>query len=129
MSVGDWQPEPQPLAKLDQAQVARLLQLLNESGDELSWVSAELEWVTPLAKASKAAWNESSSTLEQGDLVNLIRFFTRLEQAQGWSQGADSPVIPLFKALKKQQGAVDRELVQWVKQNTDNKFLPFGPLL
>ena len=32
------------------------------------------------------------------------------------------------KILKKAKG-VDRELVKWVKAHTDNKFLPFGPLL
>jgi len=129
MSVGDWQPEPQPLATLEQAQVTRLLGQLEENAGDLNWVANELTWVSPLAKASKAAWVAATDTLEETALIALIRFFTQLESQQGWNLGADSPVIPLFKALKKQQGAVDRELVQWVKQNTDNKFLPFGPLL
>ena len=40
-----------------------------------------------------------------------------------------SPVIWLCRELKKRGAFPDPELIQWIKENTDNKFLPYGNLL
>ncbi len=53
---------------------------------------------------------------------------TQLEEQQAWNLAEKSPVIALFKQLRKIAG-IDKPLVQWVKAHSDNKFLPFGPLL
>ena len=128
MSVGSWQPEPQSLSKLDLESIAPLLEQLEVHESSLDWVSESEQWVMPLAKAEKTAWVELANALSANQLVSLIRFFTLAEKDRGWDLGDKSPVIPLFKQLKKNEG-LDRELVQWVKSHTDNKFLPFGPLL
>lgn len=128
MSVGSWQPEPQSLNTLNQEQVNPLLEKLAADNGSLAWVAESVDWVEPLAKADKKAWAELSATLKATHLIPLIRFFTLVEKEQNWDLGDKSPVIPLFKQLKKSEG-LDRELVQWVKSHTDNKFLPFGPLL
>ena len=128
MSVGSWQPEPQSLNTLNQEQVNPLLEKLAADNGSLAWVAESVDWVEPLAKADKKAWTELSASLKATQLIPLIRFFTLVEKEQNWDLGDKSPVIPLFKQLKKSEG-LDRELVQWVKSHTDNKFLPFGPLL
>jgi hypothetical protein len=66
--------------------------------------------------------------LDESQLIQLIKLLTVLETKGNWDLAEKSPVIPIFKAYKKKAG-VDRELIQWVKANTDNKYLPFGPLL
>ena len=128
MSVGSWQPEPQSLNTLNQEQVNPLLEKLAADNGSLAWVAESVDWVEPLAKADKKAWTELSASLEANQLIPLIRFFTLVEKEQNWDLADKSPVIPLFKQLKKSEG-LNRELVQWVKSHTDNKFLPFGPLL
>lgn len=128
MSVGSWQPEPQSLKALNLDQVRPLLDRLSTEDSSLDWVSGALDWVEPLVKAEKKAWLELASQLNSRELTALIRFFTLIEQHLNWDLSDKSPVIPLFKHLKKSEG-VNRELVQWVKGHTDNKYLPFGPLL
>jgi len=128
MSIGSWQPEPQSLNTLNHQQIDPLLEKLAADDESLAWLAESLDWVEPLAKAEKKAWAELSIALETSQLISLIHFFTRLEKEQNWDLGDKSPVIPLFKQLKKSEG-LDRELVQWVKSHTNNKFLPFGPLL
>lgn len=129
MSVGSWQPEPQKLNQLDSTQIGQLLTALQADSElSMAWLAESLSWVEPLAKAEKPAWAKAATALSADDLSLLIRFFTLVEKQQNWDLSDKSPVIPLFKQLKKSQG-LDRELVQWVKSNTDNKFLPFGPLL
>lgn len=133
MSVGSWQPEPQSLNRLGLEQLQPLLDQvtnfpLDDQTPDIAWSEAELSWITPLAKADKSAWTGIAAELTPAQLKGLIGFFTVLEQQQNWDLAEKSPVIPLFKALKKVEG-LDRELVQWVKNHTDNKFLPFGPLL
>lgn len=124
MSVGAWQPEPTPLTSLDMESVEKLLDFIASETD----ISAEIQWISPLAHAQKQAWAAIGKQLSDESLRILIRFFTEQEGVQNWGLGDKSPVIPLFKALKKSTG-LDRELVQWVKSHTDNKFLPFGPLI
>ena len=124
MSVGAWQPEPNSLTTLESSRIEQLLELIASDTD----ITTELEWITALAHAEKKAWVAAAGTLQDSELEALIRFFTEQEGTQSWTLGEKSPVIPLFKTLKKSAG-LNRDLVQWVKAHTDNKYLPFGPLL
>ncbi|WP_396587099.1 hypothetical protein [Bermanella sp. R86510] len=124
MSVDSWQPIT-PATQLDTAQIEQLLNLSQLDHDNLT---AELDWIQPLVHAKAEIWQQTSQNLSAEQLVSLIRFFTQLEKTQNWDLAGASPVIPLFKAYKQQHG-VDRELVKWVKSHTDNKYLPFGPLV
>ena len=78
----------------------------------------------------KEDWFKVSEDLEQHTLIHLVRFFTLAEaQLAGWEAGSKSPVIWLCRELKKRGAFPDPELIQWIKENTDNKFLPYGNLL
>lgn len=78
----------------------------------------------------KEDWFKVSEELELHTLVHLVRFFTLAEvQLTGWEAGSKSPVIWLCRELKKRGAFPDPELIQWIKENTDNKFLPYGNLL
>lgn len=83
-----------------------------------------------LMKRHKDDWFKVSEDLEQHTLVHLVRFFTLAEaQLAGWEAGSKSPVIWLCRELKKRGAFPDAELIAWIKDNTDNKFLPYGNLL
>jgi len=126
VSVDSWQP----VNKLDQIsdeQLARLLTISEGQPQECD-LTSDLNWIQPLAQVEGKIWQQVASELTPDQLKQLIALFTQAEQQGGWSLGDQSAVIPLFKILRKQQG-VDRELVKWVKAHTENKFLPFGPLL
>ena len=123
MSVDSWQPVPKPHS-LDSDQLKKLLSLANEDTD----LTPELDWIQPFAQMDKAKWLEVAQTLSDSEIISLIKLFTQSESEASWDLGEKSAVIPLFKVLRKQSG-IDRELVQWVKEHTDNKYLPFGPLM
>ncbi len=91
-------------------------------------LTAQLSWIQPLAQIDNKIWALSVQNLAQQPLIDLIRMLTQLEEQQAWNLAEKSPVIALFKQLRKIAG-IDKPLVQWVKAHSDNKFLPFGPLL
>lgn len=123
MSVDSWQPAPTS-PSISEEQVEKLLKLTTPDTD----LTPDLEWIQPFAQLDKKIWLQAGAELKPEQLVKLIKLFTLCEAQGNWSLGEKSAVIPLFKLLKKQTG-IDRELVQWIKQHTDNKYLPFGPLM
>jgi len=50
------------------------------------------------------------------------------ENLPGWEAGQQSPVIPLAKVLRTRGQRLDRDLLQWLREVNDNRFLPYGPL-
>lgn len=82
--------------------------------------------------AAAADWAQADE-LNSDDISNLIRFFTLAEmQLPGWEAGKSSPVIYLFKLLRKKTD-VDAEALKalrsWIKTNSDNRYLPNGAVI
>ena len=62
-------------------------------------------------------------------IIDLIKFFTLAEMTySGWKAGKKSPVIYLVKILKGRAVFCD-ELRKWIKNNSDNRYLPYGSVL
>ena len=134
MSLGSWDPDLQSggaellaqpgllqrLMGYDLAgQLDRLDQLLSE---------ADTQRLAGLMTIQHEAWRTTAQALSDGELIHLIRFFAVAENLPGWEAGAESPVIPLAKALRKRGVRLDRELLAWLREVNDNRFLPYGPL-
>ena len=73
-------------------------------------------------------WSAVAESLEDQDLVKLIRLFTLGERLPGWEAGAASPVIGLARELKR-RGSYPDDLTAWIKSQSDNRFLPYGSLM
>lgn len=133
MSVEEWKPVQKitiDLAKLrqyvaiasnfDDSNVAAALPVENISADSFLMSAAAADWV-------------QADELNSDDISNLIRFFTLAEmQLPGWEAGKSSPVIYLFKLLRKKTD-VDAEALKalrsWIKTNSDNRYLPNGAVI
>ena len=62
-------------------------------------------------------------------IIDLIKFFTVAEMTySGWKSGKKSPVIYLVKILKGRAVFCDG-LRKWIKNNSDNRYLPHGSVL
>ncbi len=62
-------------------------------------------------------------------LLHLVRFFTLAEmQLSGWEAGAESPVIWIVKTLRRRKSPPSKDLLLWIKANSDNRFIPNGAL-
>ena len=89
---------------------------------------AETQQLAGLMKIDHNTWRDKVEPLPDDDLVHLIRFFAVAENLPGWEAGAESPVIPLAKVLRKRGTRLDKTLLQWLRSVNENRFLPYGPL-
>ncbi|MFT4634026.1 MAG: hypothetical protein ACI8PP_000223 [Candidatus Pseudothioglobus sp.] len=130
MGVGSWEPAkthkplelPALWACISQSEAGDLLSLAASLTD--SQQQAGAHWM----KQAAAYW-QAAETLSDEELRRVITFFTLAEmQLPGWDAGKQSPVIYLVKILK-QRGSFSPELRQWIKANTDNRYLPNGALV
>jgi len=126
MTVDSWQPTP-VTNDINPDQFAKLLDLASEFQPGQNF-TPESNWIQPIARIEGAIWQNTVQDLSENQLIQLIKLLTSLETQENWDLADKSPVIAIFKVYKKKAG-VNRELVQWVKANSDNKYLPFGPLL
>lgn len=134
MSVGSWNPEgEQPAPTVAETQLAQLANLTRQNTieDLAKWLSQEdQQWLASTMPVEGLDWQAAANNLSDDDLVVLIRFFTLAEmKVPGCTAGISSPVISLNKLLKARGSKLDKETLQWIKANSDNRFLPNGPIL
>ncbi|MCB1704700.1 MAG: hypothetical protein KDI17_07550 [Halioglobus sp.] len=134
MTLGTWDPSIQSTGgelQLDTELLNRLIAY--DRDDSLSRLDALLDEgdkqrLAGLMKLDHGTWQAAAETLTEAELIHLIRFFAVAENLPGWEAGADSPVIPLAKSLRRRGARLDKALLQWLREVSDNRFLPYGPL-
>ncbi len=136
MTIDSWDPDAGQKAapfSLNEEQLALLLSISrNGQSDNLANAlnADQQNTLRPAMKQERQFWLDVAEQLSSNDIVDLIRFFTLAEmQLTGWQAGERSPVIGLVKALRKRGDAPEKTLLQWIKDNSDNRYLPNGPLL
>lgn len=137
MSVKAWQPstsnsETETAFTIDSSVLRQFIQLCenDQLNDLCRHMPQSLQTSqAPLMTAGRETWSQAAADLSNEEIIHLIRFFTLAEQQlDGWQAGADSPVIWLVKVLRQRKAAPDKELLLWIKANSDNRFLPNGAL-
>ncbi len=134
MSIESWDPATEAKAHtltLKPSVLARLIAYSAE--DQLEQLSKqitgdELQVLAGLMKVEHEAWQKAAQGLTDDELLNLIRFFAVAENLPGWEAQEKSPVIPLAKALRNRGVKLEKSLLQWLRQVSNNRFLPYGPL-
>lgn len=135
MSLGNWDPNTQQQKvnfSIDPMKLQRFITLNRENAlDNLAEAFSvkEVQEQSQLMHVGKDAWFCAAETLNDTEIIDLIRFFTLAEKLPGWEAGADSPVIWLAKVLKKRGIGINKDLLLWIKTNSNNRFLPHGSLL
>ena len=140
MSTGTWDPSSNTSKldiNIDPASLADLLKRFlalaenNQLNDLATQMSEQDKSQFAIMQADLALWQNTLSDYSEAQLIALIQFFTIVEMAlPEWVAGAKSPVISINKILKSQGHKLDREMLMWIKQNSDNRFIPNGsPLL
>ncbi len=127
MSVGSWQPDSEPTVFPEQALTAALQIQLDPFAEQ---APESIQALLPFMKSTPDQWSKPLESLSDDELKQLARFFTLAEAHWAeWFAGDKNPVIWICKVLKKRGAFPDKELTQWIKQNTDNRFLPYGNAL
>lgn len=133
MSVGAWEPQkpaaPGAEIAIDRELLQRCIAAVQSGSSLEQALPAEDRKASSLMRLPVQRWLDESESWNDEQLWLLIQFFTLAEmQLPGWDAGAESPVIPLAKALRRRKSPLSREQLQWIKDNSDNRFLPYGPL-
>ena len=132
MSLGSWTPDtkksqftidPSLLEKFiaisKSEQLESLTQQLNDD---------DIQQYAPLMQLPQEQWEQAGEAFSSNDIEDLIRFFTMAEKLPGWEAGNQSPVIWLGKILKKRGIGINKTLSLWIKEHSENRFLPHGSL-
>ena len=134
MSIGSWDPNASPAAQqlsLEPDTPQRFIEF-SQNGQlatlETLIDNSESQVLAGLMKADHSQWISAVQPLADAEIIHLIRFFTIAEKLPGWEAGAKSPVIPLAKTLRKRGQRLDKALLLWLREVSDNRYLPYGPL-
>lgn len=134
MSVGAWEPdnddrEELPRREIDSALLDKLIAAMETDPESVSALDQELTQANWLAGLPAQQWLAEAERLDSNQVWALIQFFTKAEmQLPDWQGGAESPVIPLAKSLRRRKSPLSREQLLWIRQHSDNRYLPYGPL-
>ena len=134
MSIGSWDPDASTAAQQLSLEPETLQRFIEFSqNDQLATLetlidNSESQVLAGLMKVDHGQWISVVENLADAEIIHLIRFFTIAEKLPGWEAGAESPVIPLAKTLRKRGQRLDKELLLWLREVSDNRYLPYGPL-
>ncbi|NND67183.1 MAG: hypothetical protein HKN19_06315 [Halioglobus sp.] len=134
MSIGSWDPSLGSQAQetaLDSALLARLAaysrdEQLEQLEDVMS--DADKQQWAGVMQIDHDQWRAAVEPLDSAAIGHLIRFLAVAENLPGWEAGAASPVIALAKVLRERGERLDRAQLLWLREVSDNRFLPYGPL-
>ena len=127
MTVGSWQPDAGPSSvSAELLQPALQIDIDNFPSAAPDTVQA----LQPFMQANADAWQSALEAQTTEQLQHLSRFFTLAEKHWAdWFGGDKNPVIWICKELKKRGAFPNKALTRWIKQHTDNRFLPYGNAL
>jgi len=134
MSVGSWNPDldtKSGTSEIDRSWLNKFILWAEHNRlDHIAELLSETEQKTlaPLMQKSSEQWLRIAEDYDHQQLLSLIHFFTVAENLPGWKSAEKSPVIPLARVLRKQGKKLDRQLLLWIREVSDNRFLPYGPL-
>ena len=131
MAIGSWTPENEKSAlSIDLQWLQRCVGLSKEDRlEELPspFTDDEQQRYGVFMRVSQAQWQAATADFSNDDIIALIRFFTRAEKLiSGWEAGKESPAIWLNKVLRSRGEKLDRDMLIWIRNNTNNRFIPNG---
>ncbi len=135
MTVGAWNPDQSDNTindSIDHEDLRAFIALSQQ--DQLESMKDHLDdnLITskaPLMTLGKDQWFAAAESLDEEQIVHLIRFFTLAEmQLSGWQAGSESPVVWLAKVLRQRKAPLDKSMLLWIRANSDNRFIPNGAL-
>lgn len=131
MTIGSWDPNEKTTTANDEVN-SELLACFIAATKKLP---CELNTILPkeqlqqsqIIEASASAWQIAINEFSNKELVLLIQFFTVVEaQLPAWAAGAKSPAILINRELRRRGEKLNKEILLWIKDNTDNRFIPNG---
>jgi hypothetical protein len=133
MAIGSWTPEKEKdTLSIDTQWLQQCIALSRSDKLELlpaPFSEQEQQKYAVFMRVAPEQWQAAVADFSNDELVDLIRFFTRADKLiSGWDAGKESPAIWINKALRKRGEKLSRDMLLWIRANTDNRFIPNGGL-
>ena len=134
MNTGNWDPNTGAEANtsIDTPLLERMIAIIaNGHGDNIaSQLSADDLARHGIMRTPIDNWPPHLESLDQNQLLDLLRFFTLIEmQLPDWHAGDLSPVIAINRVLRGRNCKLDTEMLKWIRANSNNRFIPNGAAL
>lgn len=131
MTIGSWDPNEKTTTANDEVNselLACFIAATKKLPCELNTIlRKEQLQQSQIIEASASAWQIAINEFSNKELVLLIQFFTVVEaQLPAWTAGAKSPAILINRELRRRGEKLNKEILLWIKNNTDNRFIPNG---
>ena len=131
MTISSWDPNEKKTSANDEVDtelLACFIAATKKLPCELDTIlSSEQLQQSQIIQASASAWQTAIAEFSNEELVLLIQFFTVIEaQLTSWAAGAKSPAILINRELRRRGEKLNKEILLWIKDNTDNRFIPNG---
>ena len=131
MNIGNWTPT-NPDAEIDSALLETGLSASREGKLEELTQILSLDQQTDLAsqlRLPKETWLIALEHYNSEQLKALLRFFVRAEMlVPGCEVGDQSPAIWANKLLRQRGDRLTKEDLLWIRENTNNRFIPNGSI-
>ena len=131
--VDTWQPTEQKInisaeKLLDFASLISSQESIQD--DIMRTDSANIDLVNGYLNAPQDAWLKAIENFSDEQILNLCMFFTVGEMKfPTWTFGSKNPTIYFLRHLKLEGRAAEKDFVRWLKKQTDNRYIPYGPAL
>ena len=134
MTIGSWDPNKKKITANDEINtelLACFIAATKKLPCELNTILTNDQLQeSQIIEASASAWQLAINKFSNEELVLLIQFFTVVEaQLPAWAAGARSPAILINRELRRRGEKLNKEILLWIKDNTDNRFIPNGSLI
>lgn len=128
MTTGTWTPDTAPLAFPEAALLAAIE--LHQAETFPSHVPETVAELQPWMTRTQQEWQPHLEKHSDDALFQLARFFTLAEHHwPEWTAGAKNPAIWVCKILKQRERFPDKTLTTWIREHSDNRFIPYGNAL
>ena len=131
--VDTWQPADQK-AEISSEKLLGYASLISsqETVQEeiVSLEKADIDLVNNYLNMPQEAWLKAIENFTDAQVLNLCMFFTVGEMKfPTWTFGSKNPTIYFLRHLKSEKRAAEKEFIRWLKKQTDNRYIPYGPAI
>ncbi len=131
--VDTWQPaEQNPVISIEKlSDFASLITGQENIEEDIKRLnSVDINLIASYLNAPKSAWLKAIENFTDLQILNLCMLFTVGEMKfSNWKFGSKNPTIYFLRQLKADNRAAEKDFVRWLKKQTDNRYIPYGPAL
>lgn len=98
--------------------------------DVMRLENSDVQLINSYLNAPQSSWLKAIEDFTDEQVLNLCMLFTIGEMKfPTWTFGSKNPTIYFLRQLKAEKRAAEKDFVRWLKKQTDNRYIPYGPAL